>query len=231
MNYGVILLGGDSLRTSTSLPKQYFVIADKEVFLYSFEIFLKNPGISKILLVTNEEYLDFVKNKILAYKTTKEINVINGGFNRQDSSFLALDYIKKHEEDTSLINVIIHDAARPLLTTKVLDSVINKLKTSEAVTTYYPIFDSICTSKDLKIIDGYRTRTETFSIQTPQGFNFNLLYDSHLSAINEKWPNINDDSVLVKKNGHDVNLVLGDRLNFKITTIDDLFMVKRIIEG
>ena len=231
MNYGVILLGGDSLRTSTSLPKQYFVIADKEVFLYSFEIFFKNPSISKILLVTNEEYLDFVKTKILNYKTTKEINVVKGGFNRQDSSFLALDYIKKHEEDTSFINVIIHDAARPLLTTKVLDSVIDKLKTCEAVTTYYPIYDSICTSKDLKTIDGYRTRTETFSIQTPQGFNFNLLYGAHLSAINEKWPNINDDSVLVKKSGHEVNLVLGDRLNFKITTIDDLFMIKRIIEG
>ena len=231
MNYGVILLGGDSLRTSTSLPKQYFIIAGKEVFLYSFECFLKNPNVSKILLVTNEEYIDFVKGNILNYKTTKEIKVIKGGFNRQDSSFLALDYIKKHEDDTSFINVIIHDAARPLLTTKVLDSIIDKLKISKAVTAYYPIYDSICTSKDLKTIDGYRTRTETFSIQTPQGFNFNLLYNAHLSAINQKWPNINDDSVLVKKSGHEVDLVLGDRLNFKITTIDDLFIVKRIIEG
>ncbi len=231
MNYGIILLGGDSLRTSTSLPKQYFVIKGKEVFLYSFEVFLKNPNISKILLVTNEEYIDFVKIKLLNYKTTKEINVIKGGFNRQESTFLALNYIKEHESDVSLINVIIHDAARPLLTTKVLDSVIEELKTKEAITTYYPIYDSICTSKDLKVIDGYRTRTETFSIQTPQAFRFDLIFNAHLSAINEKWPNINDDSVLVKKNGHEVNLVLGDRLNFKITTIDDLFMVKRIIEG
>ncbi len=231
MNYGIILLGGDSLRTSTSLPKQYFVIKGKEVFLYSFEIFLKNPNISKILLVTNEEYIDFVKIKLLNYKTTKEINVIKGGFNRQESTFLALNYIKEHESDVSLINVIVHDAARPLLTTKVLDSVIEELKTKEAITTYYPIYDSICTSKDLKVIDGYRTRTETFSIQTPQAFRFDLIFNAHLSAINEKWPNINDDSVLVKKNGHEVNLVLGDRLNFKITTIDDLFMVKRIIEG
>ncbi len=231
MNYGIILLGGDSLRTSTSLPKQYFVIKGKEVFLYSFEIFLKNPYISKILLVTNDEYIDFVKIKLLNYKTTKEINVIKGGFNRQESSFLALNYIKEHEKDCSLINVIIHDAARPLITTKVLDSVIEELKTKEAITAYYPIYDSICTSKDLKVIDGYRTRTETFSIQTPQAFRFSLLFNAHLSAINEKWPNINDDSVLVKKNGHEVNLVLGDRLNFKITTIDDLFIVKRIIEG
>lgn len=231
MNYGIILLSGDSLRTSTSLPKQYFVIAGKEVFLYSFEIFLKNPNISKILLVANVEYLDFVKSKILKYETSKEIHIIKGGFNRQESSFLALDCIKKHEQDTSFINVIIHDAARPLVTTKILDSVIEKLNTCDAITTYYPIYDSICTSKDLKVIDGYRTRTETFSIQTPQAFKFDLLYESHLSAINEKWPNINDDSVLVKKSGHEVNLVLGDRLNFKITTIDDLFMVKRIIEG
>ena len=231
MNYGVILLSGDSLRTSTSVPKQYFIIADKEVFLYPFEIFLKNPNIQKILLVANADYVDYVKNKLTKYQTKKEINVIKGGFNRQESSFLALDYIKKHEEDVSYINVIIHDAARPLLTTKTLNDVINALETKEAVTTYYPIYDSICTSEDLKVIDGYRTRTKTFSIQTPQAFRFNLIYKAHLTAIDEKWANINDDSVLVKKNGHDVNLVLGDALNFKITTIDDLYIIKKIIEG
>ncbi len=229
MNYGIILLGGESLRTSTYLPKQYFIIKGKEVFLYSFEIFLKNPNIHKILLVANEEYVDFVRIKLLNYKTNKEINVIKGGYNRQDSSFLALNYIKTHENDLNSINVFIHDAARPLLTTKVLNSIIEASKTHPAITTYFPIYDSLCTSKNLNTIDGYRIRKETFSIQTPQAFNFNLIYNAHIKAINEKWQNINDDSVLIKKSGKEVYLVLGDRLNFKITTLDDLFLINRII--
>ena len=101
MNYGIILLGGDSLRTSTSLPKQYIVIGDKEVFLYPFELFLKNPNINKILLVVSREYVDFVKIKISQYKTDKEISVIEGGTTRQDSSFLALRFIKNNEQDLS----------------------------------------------------------------------------------------------------------------------------------
>lgn len=229
MNYGIILLGGDSLRTSTYIPKQYFVIKGKEIFLYSFEIFLKHPNIDKILLVVNETYQDYVRLKVLNYHPKKEINVISGGYNRQDSSFLALNYIKNHEKNLSSIKVFIHDASRPLLTTKVLNDVILESKNCEALTTYFPIYDSICTSKDSKTIDGYRVRSETFSIQTPQAFDFNLIYKAHLKAINEKWDNINDDSVLVKKYGRDVKLVLGDKLNFKITTIDDIFLVAKII--
>ncbi|MFA6667443.1 MAG: IspD/TarI family cytidylyltransferase [Bacilli bacterium] len=231
MTYGIILLGGDSLRTSTSLPKQFFVINGKEVFLYSFELFLKNPNINKIILVSNQDYVDYVKIKVSTYKTEKEIDVIKGGFNRQESSFLALNYIKMHESDTKNLRVIIHDSARPLLTTKVLNDIVSSLDKMDAVTTYYPIYDSLCTSNDMKTIDGYRARTETFSIQTPQGFKFDLIYKAHLSAINKKITNINDDSVLVKKINHSVGLVLGDPMNFKITTFEDLYIVKKIIEG
>ena len=106
MNYGIILLGGDSLRTSTSLPKQYIIIGDKEVFLYSFERFLNNKKIDKILLVSNADYVDFVKLKTLTYKTNKEIVVIKGGITRQDSSFLALNYIKEHVKPFSSLLIV-----------------------------------------------------------------------------------------------------------------------------
>lgn len=231
MNYGIILLGGDSLRTSTSLPKQYIVIGDKEVFLYPFELFLKNPNINKILLVVSREYADFVKIKISQYKTDKEISVIEGGTTRQDSSFLALRFIKNNEQDLDNINIIIHDAARPLLTTKVLNNVINALTNNEAVTTYFPISDSLLSSQDQEYVDDYPSRKTIYAIQTPQAFRFNLIYEAHEEALNKKYENITDDSMLVKKLNKPVKMVLGDSFNFKITTYDDLMMLRKIIEG
>jgi 4-diphosphocytidyl-2-methyl-D-erithritol synthase len=231
MNYGIILLGGDSLRTSTSLPKQYIVIGDKEVFLYPFELFLKNPNINKILLVVSREYVDFVEIKISQYKTDKEISVIEGGTTRQDSSFLALRFIKNNEQDLNNINIIIHDAARPLLTTKVLNNVINALTNNEAVTTYFPISDSLLSSQDQEYVDDYPSRKTIYAIQTPQAFRFNLIYQAHEEALNKKYENITDDSMLVKKLNKPVKMVLGDSFNFKITTYDDLMMLRKIIEG
>jgi len=231
MNYGIILLGGDSLRTSTSLPKQYIVIGDKEVFLYPFELFLKNPNINKILLVVSREYVDFVEIKISQYKTDKEISVIEGGTTRQDSSFLALRFIKNNEQDLNNINIIIHDAARPLLTTKVLNNVINALTNNEAVTTYFPISDSLLSSQDQEYVDDYPSRKTIYAIQTPQAFRFNLIYEAHEEALNKKYENITDDSMLVKKLNKPVKMVLGDSFNFKITTYDDLMMLRKIIEG
>jgi D-ribitol-5-phosphate cytidylyltransferase len=231
MNYGIILLGGDSLRTSTSLPKQYIVIGDKEVFLYPFELFLKNPNINKILLVVSREYVDFVEIKISQYKTDKEISVIEGGTTRQDSSFLALRFIKNNEQDLNNINIIIHDAARPLLTTKVLNNVINALTNNGAVTTYFPISDSLLSSQDQEYVDDYPSRKTIYAIQTPQAFRFNLIYQAHEEALNKKYENITDDSMLVKKLNKPVKMVLGDSFNFKITTYDDLMMLRKIIEG
>lgn len=231
MIYGIILLGGDSLRTSTSLPKQFIVVGEKEVFLYPFELFLKNSNINKILLVVNREYIDFVKIKLYKYKTTKEINVIEGGTTRQDSSFLALRYIKNTEKDIDNIDVVIHDAARPLLTTKVLNNVLLALKNNEAVSVYLPINDSLLSSNDQEFIDGYPSRKTIYAIQTPQAFRFNLIYKAHEEAINKKYENITDDSVLVNKLGKTVKMVLGDSFNFKITTYDDLMILRKIIEG
>jgi len=231
MNYGIILLGGDSLRTSTSLPKQYIIIGDKEVFLYSFERFLNNKKIDKILLVSNADYVDFVKLKTLTYKTNKEIVVIKGGITRQDSSFLALNYIKEHEKETANINVIIHDSARPLLTSEVLNRVIDELTNNDAITTYFPIADTIIDSVDNKFVDSYLSRKTTFVIQTPQAFKFDLIYKAHHEALNEDNKDITDDSSLVMRLKKPVKMVLGDSYNFKITTFDDLTLLRKLIEG
>ncbi|MGP1413618.1 MAG: IspD/TarI family cytidylyltransferase [Bacillales bacterium] len=229
MNYGIILLGGDSTRTLTPIPKQFIPINNKEIFLYSFELFLKNKNINKIILVCSFLYKNFVEEKIKEYSLNKEVNVIVGGISRQDSSFLALNYIKNNSVITENINVIIHDAARPLLTSKILNNICDMLKEYKAISTYIPIYDSICSSKDENKIFSYKNRNETFLLQTPQAFNFDLIYKAHLNAIDNKLENINDDSLLVNKYGEEIYLNKGNLYNFKITTEEDLAILFSLV--
>ncbi|MFA6755691.1 MAG: 2-C-methyl-D-erythritol 4-phosphate cytidylyltransferase [Bacilli bacterium] len=228
MNIAILLMGGSSLRTQTSIPKQYIKVANKEVFLYSFEIINKNPSIDEIYVVLNEEHKDYTKVKINEYKSIKKIFYVKPGSTRQESVFNALELIKKNNIDTSKANVIIHDSSRPMLTTKLLNDAILSLEKSPANTASIPISDSICTTFENSKIDKYLDRNKVFIIQTPQSFSFNILFEAHKKAILEHI-SFTDDASMVKYLGYDVNLFPGDKLNFKITTYDDLMLFKRLI--
>ena len=64
MNFAILLLGGNGNRLKSELPKQFIKINEKEVFLYSYEIFLNHPDVDKIILVTLKEFIPFVKEKV-----------------------------------------------------------------------------------------------------------------------------------------------------------------------
>lgn len=228
MNYGIILLGGNSLRTFSSIPKQYILVKNKEIYIYSFEIFLKNPKIDKIILVASKVYVDIVKLKIKELDINKPVYVIAGGETRQESSFSALNFINKNEPNTKEINVFIHDSARPLLTTKVLNRCIESMKNNIASTTFLPVSEAVCSFYSSNIVS-YIDRNKTAIIQTPQSFHFETIYEAHTNAINNGVINANDDAILVRENNIDVSLVLGDKFNFKITNMDDLMIFRKIM--
>ena len=82
-------------------------------------------------------------------------------------------------------------------------------------------------SYDKKKIDALASRDILFSSQTPQTFKFDVIYKSHLSSYSKE---ATDDCSLVLSNGHDVHLVNGSKLNFKVTTKEDLKLLKALIK-
>ena len=221
MNFAILLLGGNGNRLKSELPKQFIKINDKEVFLYSYEIFLNHPDIDKIILVTLKEFIPFVKEKVNLEKTI----VIEGGLTRQESVFNALKYLKDKINDSDII--IIHDACRPLITTSIITSSINEIKDNDAVITSMEATNSLAL-KDGDYLSYYIDRSKVVEIQTPQTFRYKDIYEAHLNAyINKK--SYTDDGSILENKFKKVKLIRGNSFNFKITTFEDLILFERII--
>lgn len=221
MNFAILLLGGNGNRLKSELPKQFIKINDKEVFLYSYEIFLNHPDVDKIILVTLKEFIPFVKEKVNLEKTI----VIEGGLTRQKSVFNALKCLKDKINDSDII--IIHDACRPLITTSIITSSINEIKDNDAVITSMEATNSLAI-KDDNYLSYYIDRSKVVEIQTPQTFRYKDIYEAHLNAyINKK--SYTDDGSILENKFKKVKLIRGNSFNFKITTFEDLILFERII--
>ena len=132
-NYFVILAAGKSKRFHKKIAKQFYNFKNKEIIDHSVEKSLISKLFKKILIVTND--LNHLRKK----KYPKSIKIIKGGKERSDSSLIALKYIKKLKPN----NILIHDAARPNFTTKLLKTLIKSLKNNTAVIPYINSKDSI----------------------------------------------------------------------------------------
>ena len=203
-NYFIILAAGSGKRFNSKKPKQYFVYKNKEIFEHSVEKTVKSKLFNKIILVVDNP------KKIL--KKYKNVLVIKGGKERSDSSLIALKKISKYKPS----NVLIHDAARPDFSIKILKNLIKNLKNNIAVV---PVIHSKDTIK-YKIKDELYNlnRNCAFLTQTPQAFKFKELY--HLASLQKKT--ITDEATLFIENNKKIKFIKGENANNKITFLQDI---------
>ena len=228
MNIAIILLGGSSKRLNLNTPKQFIKLNDKELFEYSLETFAKLDEIDQIILVTGKNYYEHVCDIVNNKYSYKNINIVIGGETRQESVFNALSYLKDKVLDNDV--VLIHDSSRPLVTSRIIIDHLNALQKEEGTSTYVDIFDSII-MKENGYIKTYVPREDYFLVQTPQGFKFKDIYDVHEEMKNKNQLLFTDDASLLVKKGKKIKLIYGDRFNFKITTLDDLMLLRSILEA
>ncbi len=209
-NYFVILAAGKSSRFHKKIPKQFYNYKNKEIIDHSIEKSLKSKLFKKILVVTNN-ISHFKKKKI-----HKSVKIIKGGKERSDSSLIALKYLKKYKPD----NILIHDAARPDFTIKLLKKLLGNLKKNIAVIPYINSKDTI----KYRVKSGLYNlnRENTYLTQTPQAFKFQKLYEF---AINEK-NKITDEATLFIDKNQKIKFIKGENTNNKITFKNDINLAK-----
>ena len=209
-NYFVILAAGNSKRFSKNKNKQFFNYKNKEIIDHSIIKSLESKLFKKIIVVTNN--LSYLKKK----KYPKIISIIKGGKERADSSLIALKYLKKFKPK----NILIHDAARPDFSIKLLKNLIKLLKKNKAVIPFTSPRDSI----KYKINDHFFNldRKKAFLTQTPQAFRYKVLYELY----RKQKSNITDEATLFIANNKKIRFITGDIGNNKITYIDDVKLIK-----
>ena len=223
-NYFIILASGQSKRFNSSKPKQYIIYKNKPLFDHSVEKALASKLFKKIILVVNNK-------KLVNKKFPRNVVTIKGGKERSDSSLIGLKYIKKFKPT----NVLIHDAARPNLSIKLLKNLVKFLKKNKAVIPTINSNDSIKYRVKKQLFN--LNRDHCFLTQTPQAFKFKDLYNL---SINQK-AKIQDEATLFIKNNLKVKFIKGESLNSKITYKEDIktnktyfgigFDIHRLIKG
>ena len=203
----ILLSAGKSKRFKSKLNKQFLTYKNKPLFEHSLKTALDSKIFKKVLIVSNKK----IKN--VSYKN---IDVIKGGTERHNSTQNALNYLKNKK----IKNVFIHDAARPNLSINLLHRLKKELKKNNAVVPYLKSENSVKYKIKNKINN--LDRNKILLTQTPQCFNFQELFNLYKSN-KEK---ITDEASLYLRNNRKIKFILGDKKNFKITTIDDLNYLK-----
>ena len=209
-NYFVILAAGKSKRFHNKIAKQFYDYKNKEIIDHSIEKSLNSKLFKKIIIVTNN--LNHLKKK----KLPKIIKIIKGGKERSDSSLIALKYLKKFKPT----NVLIHDAARPNFSVKLLKNLIHKLKKNIAVIPYIYSNDSIKYKSQNQLFN--LNRDKALLTQTPQAFKFKDLYNLSSKQITK----VNDEATLFIENDYKIAFIKGELKNNKITYPDDIKISK-----
>ena len=209
-NYFVILAAGKSRRFHKDIAKQFYNYKNKEIIDHSVEKSLNSKLFKRILIVTNN--LIHLKKK----NYPKSVSIIKGGKERSDSSLLALKYLKKYKPN----NILIHDAARPDFTIKLLRELLVHLKKNEAVVPYINSKDTIKYKVKNELYN--LNRTNIYLTQTPQAFKFKKLYELALDEKNE----ITDEATLFINKNQKIKFIKGENTNNKITFKSDIKLAK-----
>ncbi len=211
----IILGGGKGERINAEVPKQFLYLCGKPMIVYCVETFARSPLIDDIVIVVPSGWERKCAEMVDSYCVYKKFTVISGGDTRQLSCWQALQWL--HDDPPQIC--VIHDAARPLVTEKMIDVAVRE--GAQCMTFVLPTIDTIveCSENEIKrILD----RQQIYNVQTPQAFPFSTLYEAHLQALKAGITDASDDAGLVIKAGNRVKVFLGDQRNIKITTSIDL---------
>ena len=206
----IITAGGTSSRfgrTNKLLEK----INGKEVIKYTIEAFLSSK-IDKIIICAN---ISIMENLEEMFKNESKVEIIEGGATRQESVYKGL----KHDKCDY---VLIHDGARPVVSTELINTCIEMVKECCALSVMTKTIDTIKEVEHGRIIKTI-DRAKLYNTQTPQGFKYDLILDAHKQY---EGKNYTDDAGMIEDMGLPVYIVDGSYKNIKITTQSDIELAK-----
>ncbi len=222
----IITAAGKGTRMNSSINKQYLKIAGIPVLARTISAFESCSEVDNIILVVNEDDINFCKHEIVEeFNFKKVISLVSEGAERQNSVYKGLCSIR---DDKGI--VLIHDGARPFVTKKNIVDCIEAAREFGACGIGVRSKDTIKISDEHGFVQSTPDRNSLWSIQTPQGFMYDIIKDAHDKAVQNGYVGT-DDMVLVEKLGIPVKIVEGSYQNIKITTPEDLIMGESLLSS
>lgn len=219
----IVVAAGKGKRLGSQASKPVLKLNSRPIISFSLDVLNKHPWIKEIIVVANPGNIRALGAIIRRDKPRKEVKLVLGGKERKDSVAQGLKALNPRAE-----LVLIHDAARPFITSGLVASVIKEARRSKAAILGVAVKPTIkrCGARGAgRRVKETIDRRDIWEIQTPQVFQKDLILDAYKKYGRRK---VTDDAMLVEKLGKPVSIVPGSSLNIKITTPEDLIIAKGI---
>ena len=216
----LVVAAGRGHRFGAELPKQFLSLAGKPVLRHALEAFAAHPAIGAVQTVIHRDDRDLYQ----AAATGLDLRPpADGGATRQDSVHLGLAALA----DLAPKRVLIHDAARPFVSSEIIDRVLSGLESRSGVIPAVPVADTLKRVEDGSV-SGTVDRSGLWRAQTPQGFRYADILAAHADFAGRE---LTDDAALLEAAGLTVGIVEGAERNFKITSKDDMERAEGLLAG
>lgn len=234
LNVAMILAGGVGQRMRTGgLPKQFLKLMGKPIIVYTIEKFQACEQIDEIIVVCHNSWIELMEKLVAEYQLSKVIKVVVGGSDRQASIVRGLELIEQNKINKEDI-IIIHDGVRPLVTEATINENIRVAKEKGNAMTVKAVTESVViTDEETAEFQNFKKREATYSLTSPQSFRYQELKEAYAKMEKlQKGSEIPllDTAILYASMGKNMNLVKELGVNLKITTPEDFYYLRAILE-
>lgn len=221
----IIPAAGTGTRMGTEIPKPYLDLMGKTVLERTLSCFAGLENLQQVIVSTSDPFRDQTFEIVeRLFENTDKI-VVEGGRRRQDSIYNALLQVGESVE-----LVAVHDAVRPFIKRDIVRSCLKMAEEVGGAIIGVPVKDTIKQVNAAGIIDKTPDRSQMWQAQTPQIFKKNVFIEAYRYA-NIQNTAVTDDASLFEAFGRDVQIVEGERDNFKLTYPIDFKIAEMLIES
>ena len=231
MNIGVIFAGGVGSRMhSKDVPKQFLEIHNKPIIIHTLEYFERNEEIDAVVISCISDWIPHLEKLLYQYRIEKVKRVVRGGATGQLSIYNGLTVAKEVAAGRKAI-VLIHDGVRPLINEQLLSDNIESVKRYGSAITSAVVKETIVVIDEDGMVEQVPSRAKSRVAKAPQSFWLDDILAVHEKALSEGNDNSIDSCTLMQSYGYKLHMVDGPYENIKITTPDDFYTMRAILDA
>lgn len=233
MNYAIVLAAGVGQRMRNGgLPKQFLKLMGKPIIIYTLEKFEESQEIDRMIVVCHGSYIDYMGELLRLYQIKKVTDIVVGGSDRQISLRRGLSAIAEDGGKPKDI-VVIHDGVRPLVELSTIQENIRVAGQFGCAITVHPVTETVVvTNMQEAGMADFQKRSDTYSMTAPQTFQLGRLMEAYekVDQLGEGEIPLLDAAMVYAQAGGEVHLVKQQGTNIKITTPEDYYFLKAMLE-
>lgn len=231
MNIGVIFAGGVGSRMhSKEMPKQFLKVHGKPIIIHTLEHFQKNEEIDAIVIACVNDWIPHLEKLLYKYRIEKVKKIVSGGTSGQLSIYSGLCAAKEVAAGNRAI-VLIHDGVRPLINAELLSENIRCVQEHGSAITAGIVKETIVVVDGDGRVEQVPSRAKSRVAKAPQSFWLDDILAVHEQAMKDGITDSIDSCTLMKQYGHALYMLDGPYENIKITTPDDFYTMRAILDA